>query len=657
MDFSTGLSGLRTAQRAIDLIGTNISNAATEGYHKQTLRLAPVSFGTDGDGQQYGVKVVEALRAVDELLENEHFRQQPLYGQTERELSILQTIESAFGEIGSEGLGTSIDEYYNALQELSSQPNSLVLREQAVWAADSMCTHLRGMGTFLANLEQQVVTEAENVVEEVNDLAGRVAELNREITILTLRGANPNVLLDQRDQAVNELGRLIEINVSADATWENALDILAVGTSLTISNMSSRLGVGITNDNKLGVGAAGSVLYSIQCEGGTLGGLMTLRNDIIPALRSELDALATEIAGQMNALHVQGVGSSGPFTQLDGWSVSEDDAFEDWTADLSAGSLYVRVTNSETGKTERHTINVTLDQAIADVVAALDGLEDADGTAALSASMVNGALHLEVTDSSKFTFDFLPAPLAQTDAVNWTGSAVPVAGGVYTGAANDTYTFTASGTGTVGSGDLSLEVRDSGGNLLTTLNIGDGYAPNETIQVHEGITLAISGDVADGDSFTTAALARSDETGLLAAAGVNVLFRGDSAANLGVRRDVMNNPALLAASLGSDLMDNANIIRMAAVGETQWQGLGGKTPADAYRALVTGVGQDVAARDARLESLDAVERQLSARRDELGAVDINEEAARLMIFQRMFEASARFLSTQFKTVEMLGEMV
>ena len=40
-DYSIALSGLAAAQRAFDVIGNNIANAATEGYHRQRLELSP----------------------------------------------------------------------------------------------------------------------------------------------------------------------------------------------------------------------------------------------------------------------------------------------------------------------------------------------------------------------------------------------------------------------------------------------------------------------------------------------------------------------------------------------------------------------------------------------------------------------------------------
>jgi flagellar hook-associated protein 1 FlgK len=656
MDFTIGISGLRVAQQAIDLIGTNISNAATEGYHRQDLRLAPVDYGT-ASSSRAGVRVVDVRRYVDELLEAELVHQQPLHGKVDRELTTLETIESLFGEIDAEGLGTAINRFFNTLRELSAQPNSQPLQEQAVWAADALATQFRTLAEFLQDLKEQVVVEAQSVTAQVNSLAAEIANLNGEVCTLTLRQGNVNTLLDRRDQAISDLARLIELETADSPTWDGVVNVTSMGMPLAVSDQVTEIEVGIVADDKLGVSAKDAHLYTTVCNGGQLGGLLALRNDLIPDVISQLDALATEIADQVNALHVQGVGTAGAFTELTGWASSAE-SFADWNADVDAGSFFVRVTNTDTGKIIRHEVSVELTDTLADVAAVLDGLQDADGTAALSAAIVDSRLRLAVTDAAKFTFDFLPAPLAEAEAPTWTGTASPTASGIYTGAANDVYTLTAVGAGQVGTGTLSVEVRNEAGELVTTANVGAGYAPADRIDIGNGLYVALAaGSVNDGEAFTIRALANSDETHLLAAAGLNTFFEGDSALTFRVESGLLESPGRVAASLGEDMTDNVNVRRIAELSETAMANLGGITPADAYRHLVTGVGREAMLRQARLEGLESVIKQLSDRRDEIGGVDINEQAAGLLIYERMFQAVAKFMSTQDETLKLLGDLL
>ncbi|MBS3734228.1 MAG: flagellar hook-associated protein FlgK [Phycisphaerae bacterium] len=655
MNWSIGLTGLDAAQRAIELVGTNISNAATEGYHRQDLQLAPIVYGGTMQDPQ-GVEVAGISRAVDTLLERELMNQQPTQGQIDRELTALETIESVFGEVDSEGLASALDGLFNAFRELSSDPNSQPLRQQAVWSADALTTELRRLGTYLTDLKQQIVLEAGNAVNQVNALAGDISTYNRQIETMNVRGGNPNVLLDKRDQALTELGTLIETDISYPEGDSGAVTVMSVGTPLSVSNVSTGLATGITMGGKLGIAAEDSASYTTRCDGGKLGGLLSLHNEIIPDLADRLDTLAATVADQVNRLHAQGVGSNGAFTELIGLP-SSTEAFSDWNAEISAGALYVRITNTDTNTTTRHQVDITTDMTLSDVATTLDGLTDADGTTALSASIAGGALRLQSADADVFTFDFLPAPLADTSG-GWSGTSSPSAGGIYTGASNDEYTLTVSGAGTIGTGDLSLEIRDGGGALLDTVAIGAGYAPGDRIDIGDGLNVSLSGGtVTDGESFTVLGLLETDETGLLAAAGVNTLFAGRTASTLGVRQDVLTDPRRLACSVGADMTDNTNVRRMAEIGEQTHDSLDGLTCADASRELTTTIGQAVTVRRARRDGLETVVQQLMQRRDEIGGVDVNEEAAKLLIFEQMFQGVAKFMSTQEKALRILGELL
>ena len=71
-DFSIGLSGLDAAQKALDVIGNNIANAATEGYHRQRIDFTPAYSLQEGSlSLGGGVDVKSITRVIDNLLEQE----------------------------------------------------------------------------------------------------------------------------------------------------------------------------------------------------------------------------------------------------------------------------------------------------------------------------------------------------------------------------------------------------------------------------------------------------------------------------------------------------------------------------------------------------------------------------------------------------------
>jgi hypothetical protein len=109
--------------------------------------------------------------------------------------------------------------------------------------------------------------------------------------------------------------------------------------------------------------------------------------------------------------------------------------------------------------------------------------------------------------------------------------------GLYSGLENHVFTFTVAGSGSVGNGTLQLNVTDEDGEVAGTLNIGTGYPAGETIELDNGLKIAVGmGELNAGDSFQVQALATTDTSGLLAAAGMNA--SRSSAMDMQVSREI-----------------------------------------------------------------------------------------------------------------------
>lgn len=93
-NFSIGLSGLNAAQKALDIIGNNIANAATEGYHRQRIELSPAySTYTGGILLGGGVDFEGVTRVMDGLLEQEILRQASSLEHVSQEHTTLRMVE------------------------------------------------------------------------------------------------------------------------------------------------------------------------------------------------------------------------------------------------------------------------------------------------------------------------------------------------------------------------------------------------------------------------------------------------------------------------------------------------------------------------------------------------------------------------------------
>ncbi|MGD8787034.1 MAG: flagellar hook-associated protein FlgK [Phycisphaerales bacterium] len=654
--FAIGVSGLHAAEQAFGIIGNNIANAATEGYHRQRVDLAPSYSSQIGSTiVGGGVEFIGVTRIIDGLLDMEISRQKSILEHVSQEVGTLRTIENAFGEFAEgNGLSAVIDDFFNALQDLSSHPTELVWQNQVVTSAQTMASRFRTLGEYLTTLKEQIELEAQNTIAQVNLLADKVAELNDNIEKLEIGGGKANNLRDQRDRTISEMHKLIGIETRSHG--HGVTDVYLGGTPVVVGATVTELEVGKNENNELGISVADMNHFNITSQSGVLGGLLSLRNDIVSGIHDDLDSLATAIIQQINQYHVQGVGSSGSFTELTGWPVTSEDLV-DFGANVTDGSIYIRVTNTSTGEITRSEIPIVkATDSLSSIATAISSITGLNG------SVLSSKLHIQA--DANYEFDFLPAVLPEpvpTD-INFSGSSDPSVSlsGIYTGSANDTLTFTVSGSGDVGiDTPLTLTVTDGAANTIDIINIGSGYAVGDKIDIgNTGIKLSLgTGDLNAGDSFSIDVFADTDTSGVLAAVGMNTFLAGSSASDMTVCSDITDTPGRVASSLGADMTDNTNASRMAGLKEQAVTSLNSLTPVEFYHQMITGVGQDLLVKQTRRDNLEAMIQNLTNQQSEISGVDINDEATQILLFEQMFKAMSKYLSTLQSSLATVMEII
>ncbi|HNS20141.1 MAG TPA: flagellar hook-associated protein FlgK [Sedimentisphaerales bacterium] len=654
-NYTIGLTGLTAATTALEVIGNNIANASTEGYHRQRVELTTASGGSTGaDVVGAGVDVAGVTRLVNTLLEAEILRQKSSYAEINQELSVMTSVETTFGEFAEGGgLNATIDKFFSALEGLAAHPLESVYRSDVVSAAEVMSSEFQRLGNSIEDLQTQIVMEAQTVGDSVNSLIAQIAELNGQIQNAEVSGAQANNLRDQRDQLITKLGQYVSVNTQSRDY--GVVDVSIAGLPVVTGTVTLGIYVGVNDDGTLGVFAEGSRGRHLNIKGGELGGLLALKNDLLDDVAGNLDTLAKAIIDAVNQYQVQGLGADGSFTELTGWGVGDGD-LSSLDTPVTDGAFYVRVTNKETGEIERYEIEVNVSGSPPDTVESIAAKINA--LAGVSASVISAQLHI-VSDQG-YVFDFLPAVLPEPTTTNFTAASpatVSVAG-VYEGNENQTLTFTVAGSGSVGNGTMRLDVTDEDGNLVSTLNIGAGYAAGNALSLGNGITVAVSmGQFNAGDNFEVDVFATTDTSGFLAAAGMNTFFSGASASEMQVCSEIIRSAGRVATAYGSDLTDNTAALRLAGVQDEAVDSLDGMTANEFYQRLVTDVGQRVALLESRQENVEAMLQNLENQRDEISGVDVNDEAAELMIFEKMFQAMAKYLATLQNTMDILMNMV
>ncbi|MHC4360921.1 MAG: flagellar hook-associated protein FlgK, partial [Planctomycetota bacterium] len=464
-DFNIALSGLNAAQNAFTVIGNNIANAATEGYHRQRVNLLPAYSSQQGavliGG---GVEVTEITRLIDNLLEQEILRQQSALEQNSQESVTLRTIENAFGELSTSnsGLSMAIDTFFNSLQDLSANPTEIIWQDQTLTDAEAMAAQFRTLGKFLTELDTQVRLEVENTLESINLFTNQIGELNDKIAKTEITGGTANSMSDQRDQYISELSELIGIQTLSREDGVVDVSTSGIGIPLVMGANSNELELAYDENAVLGISITGTSTCITGIQGGKIGGLLSLKNTIVYDIRDDLNSLAGAIIQKINQYHVQGVGSEGSFTELTGWANASED-LADFVPSITSGSVFIRVTDTTVPATTtitRYEIDIdndlpadpTLSDFVDYITTNITGLT----------ATVNSSNQLTITAATNYKFDFLPGVLPTATTTDFGKASPPTVtvSGIYTGTVNQTYTFTVKGDGSVGNGTLQLEVTD-----------------------------------------------------------------------------------------------------------------------------------------------------------------------------------------------------
>ena len=146
-------------------------------------------------------------------------------------------------------------------------------------------------------------------------------------------------------------------------------------------------------------------------------------------------------------------------------------------------------------------------------------------------------------------------------------------------------------------------------------------------------------------------------SGFLAAVGMNTFLSGTTASDMEVCARLIEDPDRIATALGGDLSDNGAALRMSGVHDEAVDSLGGMTPNEYYQRTTANLGQEVALKQSRQEHIEAVIEDLKGQQSDISGVNINDEAAQLIIFEKMFQAIAKYFTSLQTMITALMEVV
>src|SRR5262245_2046934 len=125
----TGLSSLRALQRALDTTSHNIANVSTEGFTRQRVDFEsrkPDQFGNSWIGT--GVNASAVRRVYAQFLSQQLRTSSGTLARLEAFAANAERLDNLLGDANN-GLGTTLQGFTDALNEVSSTPSSIAARQ------------------------------------------------------------------------------------------------------------------------------------------------------------------------------------------------------------------------------------------------------------------------------------------------------------------------------------------------------------------------------------------------------------------------------------------------------------------------------------------------------------------------------------------------
>lgn len=170
----------------------------------------------------------------------------------------------------------------------------------------------------------------------------------------------------------------------------------------------------------------------------------------------------------------------------------------------------------------------------------------------------------------------------------------------------------------------------------------------QSLDAIDGISARITssrGLVIEADSSAVQFAFAKDTSGVLTSLGVGGFFTGTGAFNIGVSSVVKAKPATFAASSGGIGADTDNAVALAGFMNRALDSQSGTSLAVLYDRMIAEVTQGASVAKAVAEGFEVFQQTLEAQNLAISGVSIDEEAVKMIQFQRAFQASAKFLST------------
>ena len=300
-----------TAQSyGLGVTGSNISNASTPGYVRRVAQLQTQALGTQTNGS---VVASGLQRVTDDFVERREYAATGLSSAATTRDQTLASVESLFNDSGGTGLGASLSNLFSSFAGVANNPTDGTTRSNVLAAADAFTQRVNATGNALAQAKQDLTTQAQQTIDQVNQRAEEIAKLDMQIAQATMQGNDAADLKDQRTQKLLNISGLINTTTFTDANGNQVVQV--AGTTIVDGAHAGKLSLDLHTDGSLKLNAVqsggGTTEITQYLTGGTLGGIKEARDKDLFDVSKKLDQFVFDTATAINTQHAAGVGADG----------------------------------------------------------------------------------------------------------------------------------------------------------------------------------------------------------------------------------------------------------------------------------------------------------------------------------------------------------
>jgi flagellar hook-associated protein 1 FlgK len=317
---------LQTQMTGVEVAGQNLANVNTTGYSRQRVQIATSTDLSTGLGQQgTGATAVAIQQVVSSLLNNQIQGQQSVSSYWSAQQSTLQSAQTDLNEFldgtgstdstsassdstSSSGLSGQLSGLFSAFSSLATSPTSLTARQAVVNQAQNLASTFNQISSQLTQMQSSLNASVGTDVSSANEQLSNIAGLNQQITFAEFGGGNANDLLDEREQALENLSQLTDITTSTETS--GAVDVSIGGQTLVSGGqvLDTLQTYDAGSGNLLVQTASGT---NLTLAGGSIQGTIDARDGTLATLQNNVSTLASNLITQVNTVHGGGYSLTG----------------------------------------------------------------------------------------------------------------------------------------------------------------------------------------------------------------------------------------------------------------------------------------------------------------------------------------------------------